>query len=93
MSDIISSRYIIAPMLGRRAEFYDFLHIIRIERMVVLALGKKNGLLSILVMTGETTKEMLDDFSYFGERAKEFVIDNPNKILTKGFSFLKREIT
>ncbi len=28
----------------------------------------------------KTTSEMLDDFSYFGERAKEFVIDNPNKI-------------
>ncbi len=28
----------------------------------------------------KTTKEMIEDFSYFGERAKEFVIDNPNKI-------------
>ena len=28
----------------------------------------------------KTTKEMLEDFSYFGERAKEFVIDNPRKI-------------
>ncbi len=28
----------------------------------------------------KTTKEMLDDFDYFGDRAKEFVIDNPNKI-------------
>ncbi len=28
----------------------------------------------------KTTQEMLDDFSYFGERAREFVIDNPNKI-------------
>ncbi len=28
----------------------------------------------------KTTAEMLDDFSYFGDRAKEFVIDNPNKI-------------
>ena len=28
----------------------------------------------------KTTDEMLDDFDYFGERAKEFVIDNPNKI-------------
>ena len=28
----------------------------------------------------KTTQEMLDDFSYFGERAKEFVIDNPAKI-------------
>lgn len=28
----------------------------------------------------KTTKEMLEDFSYFGDRAKEFVIDNPNKI-------------
>ena len=28
----------------------------------------------------KTTEEMLQDFEYFGERAKEFVIDNPNKI-------------
>ena len=28
----------------------------------------------------KTTKEMLEDFSYFGDRAKEFVIDNPRKI-------------
>ena len=26
------------------------------------------------------SKEMLENFSYFGERAKEFVIENPNKI-------------
>ncbi|MBQ4131635.1 MAG: PolC-type DNA polymerase III [Clostridia bacterium] len=28
----------------------------------------------------KTTNEMLEDFAYFGERAREFVIDNPNKI-------------
>ena len=28
----------------------------------------------------KTTDEMLEDFSWAGERAKEFVIDNPNKI-------------
>lgn len=28
----------------------------------------------------KTTEEMLSDFDYFGDRAKEFVIDNPNKI-------------
>ncbi len=28
----------------------------------------------------KTTAEMLKDFDYFGERAKEFVIDNPKKI-------------
>ena len=28
----------------------------------------------------KSTTEMLEDFSYFGDRAKEFVIDNPNKI-------------
>ena len=28
----------------------------------------------------KTTKEMLDDFSYFGDRAYEFVVENPNKI-------------
>ena len=28
----------------------------------------------------KTTEEMLSDFDYFGERAREFVIDNPNMI-------------
>ncbi len=28
----------------------------------------------------KTTAEMLSDFDYFGDRAKEFVIENPNKI-------------
>ncbi len=28
----------------------------------------------------KTTEEMLADFEYFGDRAKEFVVDNPNKI-------------
>lgn len=28
----------------------------------------------------KTTTEMLKDFEYFGDRAREFVIDNPNKI-------------
>ena len=28
----------------------------------------------------KTTNEMLEDFAYFGDRAREFVIDNPNKI-------------
>ena len=28
----------------------------------------------------KSTTEMLEDFDYFGDRAKEFVIDNPNKI-------------
>ncbi|MGN0458213.1 MAG: PolC-type DNA polymerase III [Eubacterium sp.] len=28
----------------------------------------------------KTTEEMLDDFAWAGDRAKEFVIDNPNKI-------------
>ncbi|MBO4733763.1 MAG: PolC-type DNA polymerase III, partial [Clostridia bacterium] len=57
-------------------------------------LKKSDGILRQIVMAGQgfddienqaplylkTTGEMLEDFAYFGERAKEFVIDNPNKI-------------
>ncbi len=57
-------------------------------------LKKEDGIIRQIVMAGQgfddienqaplylkTTEEMLEDFSYFGERATEFVIDNPNKI-------------
>lgn len=57
-------------------------------------LRKEDGIIRQIVMAGQgfddienqaplylkTTKEMLSDFDYFGERAKEFVIDNPAKI-------------
>ncbi|MBQ0110486.1 MAG: PolC-type DNA polymerase III [Oscillospiraceae bacterium] len=57
-------------------------------------LTKEDGILRQIVLAGQgfddienqaplylkTTEEMLQDFSYFGERAKEFVIDNPQKI-------------
>ena len=57
-------------------------------------LKKEDSILRKILMAGQgfedfdlqaplylkSTKEMLDDFSYFGDRAKEFVIDNPNKI-------------
>ncbi len=57
-------------------------------------LKKEDGIIRQIVMAGQgfddieyqaplylkTTKEMLSDFDYFGDRAKEFVIDNPNKI-------------
>ena len=57
-------------------------------------LKKKDGIIRQIVLAGQgfddienqaplylkTTAEMLEDFSYFGDRAKEFVIDNPNKI-------------
>ncbi len=57
-------------------------------------LKKEDGIIRQIVMAGQgfddieyqaplyfkSTTEMLEDFSYFGERAKEFVIDNPNKI-------------
>ncbi|MBR3300105.1 MAG: PolC-type DNA polymerase III, partial [Clostridia bacterium] len=57
-------------------------------------LKKSDGVLRQIVMAGQgyddienqaplylkTTDEMLEDFAYFGERAKEFVIDNPKKI-------------
>ena len=57
-------------------------------------LRKEDGILRQIVLAGQgfddieyqaplyfkTTEEMLKEFDYFGERAKEFVIDNPNKI-------------
>ncbi len=57
-------------------------------------LRKEDGIVRQIVMAGQgfddienqaplylkTTKEMLSDFEYFGERAREFVIDNPAKI-------------
>ena len=57
-------------------------------------LKKTDGVIRQIVMAGQgfddignqaplyfkTTDEMLGDFDYFGDRAKEFVIDNPNKI-------------
>ena len=57
-------------------------------------LKKEDELIRKIIMAGQgfddfdnqaplyfkTTDEMLADFDYFGERAKEFVIDNPNKI-------------
>lgn len=57
-------------------------------------LREEDGVLRQIVLAGQgfediqyqaplyfkTTEEMLSDFDYFGERAKEFVIDNPNKI-------------
>ncbi|MBE6728469.1 MAG: PolC-type DNA polymerase III [Ruminococcaceae bacterium] len=57
-------------------------------------LKKSDSIIRKIVMAGQgfddfenqaplylkTTAEMLSDFDYFGERAREFVIDNPNKI-------------
>ncbi|MBR4762478.1 MAG: PolC-type DNA polymerase III, partial [Clostridia bacterium] len=57
-------------------------------------LREEDGVLRQIVLAGQgyddiefqaplyfkTTEEMLSDFDYFGERAKEFVIDNPNRI-------------
>ena len=43
-----------------------------------IALGKKNGMLSILVMTGETTKEMLDKAQ--GDNVPDLVFDRISDI-------------
>ncbi len=57
-------------------------------------LKKEDGIIRQIVMAGQgfddidnqaplhfkSTSEMLDDFSYFGDRAYEFVVENPNKI-------------
>ena len=57
-------------------------------------LKKEDGIIRQIVMAGQgfddienqaplyfkSTTEMLEDFSYFGDRAHEFVVENPNKI-------------
>lgn len=43
-----------------------------------IALGKKNGMMSILVMTGETTKEMLDNAE--GDNVPDLVFDRISDI-------------
>ena len=57
-------------------------------------LKKEDGIVRQIVMAGQgfddidnqaplylkSTTEMLEDFSYFGDRAYEFVVENPNKI-------------
>ncbi len=57
-------------------------------------LKKEDGIIRQIVMAGKgfsdvefetplylkTTDEMLEEFSYFGDRAYEFVVENPNKI-------------
>ena len=57
-------------------------------------LKKQDGIIRQIVMAGQgfddidnqaplyfkSTTEMLEDFDYFGERAYEFVVENPNKI-------------
>lgn len=43
-----------------------------------IALGKKNGMMSILVMTGETTKEMLDEA--LGDNVPDLVFDKISDI-------------
>ncbi len=57
-------------------------------------LKKEDGIIRQIVMAGQgfddienqaplyfkSTTEMLEDFSYFGDRAYEFVVENPNKI-------------
>ena len=44
-----------------------------------IALGKKNGMLSILVMTGETTQQMLDEAE--GDNVPDLVFDGIHDIL------------
>ncbi|MBQ2933156.1 MAG: PolC-type DNA polymerase III [Clostridia bacterium] len=57
-------------------------------------LKKEDGIIRQIIMAGQgfddienqaplyfkSTTEMMEDFSYFGERAYEFVVENPNKI-------------
>ena len=42
MRNVISSRKIIAPMLGIGTELDDFSHIVGVERVIIFSLGKKN---------------------------------------------------
>ncbi len=74
----------IADALGKPVVATGDVHFLRKEdgiiRQIVLAGQGFDDIENQAPLYFKTTDEMLEDFAYFGERAKEFVIDNPGKI-------------
>lgn len=90
----ITSMEVIKDLNRRVVEIADELGLPVVATGDVHFLKKEDALIRKILMAAQgfedfdnqaplhlkTTEEMLEDFSYFGERAREFVIDNPNKI-------------
>ena len=90
----VTSIDVIKDFNRKVVELGDELNIPVVATGDVHFLKKDDGIIRQIVMAGKgfddienqaplylkSTTEMLSDFDYFGERAKEFVIDNPNKI-------------
>lgn len=90
----VTSVEVIKDFNGKIVEIADELSKPVVATGDVHFLREEDGVLRQIVLAGQgfddieyqaplylkTTEEMLSDFDYFGERAKEFVIDNPNKI-------------
>ena len=90
----VTSLEVIKDFNRKIVEIADELGIPVVATGDVHFLREEDGIVRQIVLAGQgfddieyqaplylkTTGEMLSDFDYFGERAKEFVIDNPNKI-------------
>ncbi len=90
----VTSTEVIKDFNRKIVEIADRLSLPVVATGDVHFLREEDGILRQIVLAGQgfddiqyqaplyfkTTDEMLSDFDYFGERAKEFVIDNPNKI-------------
>ncbi|MBO7218226.1 MAG: PolC-type DNA polymerase III, partial [Clostridia bacterium] len=74
----------IADKLGKPVVATGDVHFLKkdddIIRKILLAGQKFDDFDNQAPLYFKSTEEMLSDFDYFGERAKEFVIDNPNMI-------------
>ena len=74
----------IADMLGKPVVATGDVHFLHpsdgIIRQIVMAGQGFDDIENQAPLYFKNTSEMLSDFDYFGGRAKEFVIDNPNKI-------------
>ena len=90
----VTSIEVIKNFNRKVVEIADELHKMVVATGDVHFLKKEDGIIRQIVMAGQgfddienqaplyfkSTDEMLEDFAYFGDRAQEFVIDNPNKI-------------